>query len=321
MVRRSFVIETFLVFSPSFSSSTSSLSHLLVLWERKHLTRGVLRSYTGDIGLDGYFCVPAASAAMARGRSSLTSRCTFSSWPSLSSSPSSSPSRIAGSPAVLEGPRVPGTPRTENPGRKPCHLVCPNLTRTSPAEEIGWRSSQLDCPTVGGSRQAEEPGSRGSHPHQVGEEFLNYEGTSEVPAVLPVERTGCTGGMRGRMQRSSSARLLRGRSRPPWSTKTPLATVPRGDGNVGRGCVGAGFSDGVPDHRSGLNATFFPSPPCFLFRCPFKQVVRRQSTLRCVQERGQSKFRRSCPREGVSSWYESSCGATTTSGVARGSAT
>ena len=53
-----------------------------------------------------------------------------------------------------------------------------------------------------------------------------------------------------------------------------------------RGCVGAGFSDGVSDHRSGLKATLFPSLPCFPFRCPFKRVARRLSTPRCVQERG-----------------------------------
>ena len=53
-----------------------------------------------------------------------------------------------------------------------------------------------------------------------------------------------------------------------------------------RGCVGADFSDGVSDHRSGLKATHFPSLPCFPFRCPFKRVVRRLSTPRCVQEWG-----------------------------------
>ena len=83
------------------------------------------------------------------------------------------------------------------------------------------------------TREAEEPGSRCSHLHQVGEEFLNSEVASEVPAVLPAGRVGGTGGIRGRKQRTSSARLLRGRSLPPWTTETPLASVPRGDGNEG----------------------------------------------------------------------------------------
>ena len=248
-------------FSPSLSSGNDSLLPLLDLWERRHLTRGALRSYTGDIELDQFFIFPAASAALAQGRSSLASRCTFSFWLCATSSSSSLPV-------------VPFSPKS------------PRVARTLQAEETGWRTSQLDCPKVGRTRQAEETGSRCSHLHQVGEEFLNSEVASEVPAVLPAGRVGGTGGIRGRKQRTSSARLLRGRSLPPWTTETPLASVPRGDGNVGRGCVGAGFSDGVSDHRSGLKATLFPSLPCFPFRCPFKRVVRRLSTPRCVQERG-----------------------------------
>ena len=166
--------------------------------------------------------------------------------------------------------------------------VCPWFHFSQKAREslALSRLRNLDCPKVGRTCQAAETGSRCSHLHQVGEEFLNSEVASEVSAVLPARRVGGTGGIRGRKQRTSSARLLRGRSLPPWTTETPLASVPRGDGNVVRGCVGADFSDGVSDHRSGLKATHFPSLPCFPFRCPFKRVVRRLSTPRCVQEWG-----------------------------------
>ena len=54
-------------------------------------TRGALRNYTGDIELDQFFIFPAASAALAQGRSSLASRCTFSFWLCATSFSSSLP--------------------------------------------------------------------------------------------------------------------------------------------------------------------------------------------------------------------------------------
>ena len=144
-------------FSPFLSSGIDSLLPLLDLWERRHLTRGALRNYTGDIELDQFFIFPAASAALAQRRSSLASRCTFSFWLCATSS-------------SLSFPAVPFSPKS------------PRVARTLQAEETGWRTSQLDCPKVGRTRQAEEPGSRCSHLHQVGEDSLNSEVASEVPA-------------------------------------------------------------------------------------------------------------------------------------------
>ena len=88
----------------SFSSGASSLHHMLGLWERRHLTRGALRTYTGDIEFHGFFDYPAASAALERRRSSLSSRCTFSHWPPLRVSLSSSSSSFCGVPDELESP-------------------------------------------------------------------------------------------------------------------------------------------------------------------------------------------------------------------------
>ena len=122
-------------------------------------------------------------------------------------------------------------------------------------------------------RLRSSPGSRCCHLHQADEDFLNSEVASEVPPVLSAGRIGGTGGIRGCTQRTSSASLIRGRSRPPLTTETPLGFVPRGDVNVGHGHVGTGFSDGVSDIRSSLKATPFPSLPCFPFGCPFKRVV------------------------------------------------
>ena len=65
--------------SSSLSSGTGSLRPLLDLWERRHLSRGVLREFAGNTELDKFFAVPAVSAALAQGRSTLASRCTFSS--------------------------------------------------------------------------------------------------------------------------------------------------------------------------------------------------------------------------------------------------
>ena len=175
-------------FSPSLSSGNDSLLPLLDLSERRHLTRGALRNYTGDIELDQFFIFPAASAALVPGRSSLASRCTFPFWLCATSFSSSLP--------VV-----------------PFFTKSPRVARTLQAEETGWRTSQ-DCPKVGRTCQAAETGSRCSHLHQVGEEFLT-EVASEVSAVLPARRVGGTGGIRGRKQRTSSARLLRRRSLPP----------------------------------------------------------------------------------------------------------
>ena len=65
---------------PHLSHPAPALFALLDLWERRHLSQGVLRDNTGDIKLDKLFAVFAASAALAQGRSNLASRCTFSSW-------------------------------------------------------------------------------------------------------------------------------------------------------------------------------------------------------------------------------------------------
>ena len=119
--------------------------------------------------------------------------------------------------------------------------------------------------------------------HQVGEEFLNSEVASKVPALLSTRRICGTGGIRGGTQRTSSASLIRDRSRPPSTTITPLGSVSRGDGNVGRRSVCSGFPDGVSDDRSSPKATSFSSLLCFPFGCPFGGVVRQ---LRCVQDRG-----------------------------------
>ena len=102
-------------------------------------------------------------------------------------------------------------------------------------EETGWRSSQLDSPRVVRTRQAEETGRRSSH----------------LDSPRTMGRAVGTGGIRRRMQRSSSARC---------ATQTPLATVPRGDSNQ----VGACCSDGGSDSRSGLRLSpFFPRLLCF----------------------------------------------------------
>ena len=256
-------------FSHSLSSGNDSLIPLLDLWERRHLTRGALCNYTGDIELDQpwrkgallWFRVARFLSGFVRRR--LLRVCQWFHFHQ----------KARESLALIRLRKL--------DGGRPSWIV----RKSAQAEETGWKPSQLARQRVGRTREAEEPGSRCSHLHQVGEEFLNSEVASEVPAVLPAGRVCGTGGIRGRMQRTSSARLWRGRSLPPWTTETPLASVPRGDGNEGRGCVGAGFSDGVSDHRSGLKATHFPSLPCFPFRCPFKRVVRRLSTPRCVQER------------------------------------
>ena len=164
---------------------------------------------------------------------------------------------------------------------EPCQLVDPNFSRTFPAEETGRKPCQLACRRVPRTLPAKETGSRSCHLQEVDEV------APTIPEAGPVSIGGRIGGTgRGRMQRSSSARLLRRSSQPAWTTKTPLATVPRGDGNVGRGCVDAGSSDGLSDPRSGLKVTPFPSLPCFPFCCPFKPVIRRPSTPRCVRERG-----------------------------------
>ena len=227
--------------SSSFSSGTGSLRHILGLWERRHLTRGALRTYTGDIEFHGFFDYPAASAALERRRSTLPSRCTFSYWPPLTVSLSSSSSGSPGFPVELESPRVSETPRAEKTGRKPCQLVvpnfsrtfpaeetgwkpyqlaCPRVSRTSPAKETGWKSCQLACPRVSRTSPAKETGSRSCHQQEM------VEVVTTIPDAEPVSIGGRIGGTgRERMQRSSSARLLRRRSQPAWTTKTPLATA------------------------------------------------------------------------------------------------
>ena len=121
--------------SSSLSSSTNSLRPLLDLWKRRHLSRGALREYTGDIELDKFFAVSAASGALAQWRSTLASRCTFSSWPSTPT-------------ASWTSPGVHSLPKS------------PRVTRTRQAEETGWRPSQLDSPRVVVARRAEETGSK-----------------------------------------------------------------------------------------------------------------------------------------------------------------
>ena len=98
----------------------------------------------------------------------------------------------------------------------------PRVIRTLQAEETGWRTSQLDCLKVGVTRQAKETGWKPfqltcqrlgrTRQHQVGEEFLNSEVASEVPALLSTRRICGTGGLGGGIQRTSSASLNRGRS-------------------------------------------------------------------------------------------------------------
>ena len=120
---RLFVTTVFSLLTP-LSSGNGSLLPLLDLSERRHLTRGALCNYTGDIELDQFFIFPAASAALAQRRSSLASRCTFSFWLCATSS-------------SLSFPAVPFSPKS------------PRVARTLQAEETGWRTSQLDCPKVG----------------------------------------------------------------------------------------------------------------------------------------------------------------------------
>ena len=259
--------------SSSFTSGTGSLHHILELWERRHLTRGALRTYTGDIEFYGFFDFPASSAALERRRSSLPSRCTFSYWPPLTVSLSPSSSGFSGFPVKPESPRVSGTPRAEKTGRKPCqlddpnfsrtfpaeetgwkpcHLACPRVSRTSPAKETGWKSCHLACPSVSRTLPAKETGSRSFHLQEVNEVVPT------IPEAGPVSIGGRIGGTgQGRMQRSFSARQLRMSSQPALTTETPLATVPRGDGNVGRGGVDVVSSDGSSDLRSILRPRLF----------------------------------------------------------------
>ena len=155
-------------FSPSLSSGNDSLLPLLDLWERRHLTRGALRNYTGDIELDQPWRISGCI-------SSPGARALFSGF-------ALHVFLLALCDVVF----------FEFAGGSIFPPKNPRVARTLQAEETGWKPSQLDCPKVGGTRQAEETGSRCFHLHQVGEDFLNSEVASEVPAVLPAGRVGGT---------------------------------------------------------------------------------------------------------------------------------
>ena len=101
---------------------------------------------------------------------------------------------FSGSYIFPKNPRVVRTLQAEESGWRTSQLECPKVGQ---AEDTGWKPSQLTCQRVGHTRQAEEPGSRCSHLHQVGEEFLNSEVASEVPALLSTRRIGGTSGIRG----------------------------------------------------------------------------------------------------------------------------
>ena len=253
--------------SSSFSSGTDSLHSLLDLWESRNLTRGALRNYTGDIEFGQFFISPAASAALSQGRSSPASRCTFSFCPSAKVLP------IV--PLFPKSPRVVRTLQAEKLVGRTSSWIVRKSAALIRLRKLDGKPSQLTCQRVGRTRQAEQPGSKCSHLHQVGEKFLNSEVASEVPALLTTRRICGTGGIRGGVQRTSSAR-----SRRPSTTITPLGSVPRTDGNVG------------------LRGLWFS------WRCVRRQVeyeghIFFQSSLfpfRVCKIGEQSSSRRSCPR-------------------------
>ena len=133
------------------------------------------------------------------------------------------------------------------------------FARTRHAKDTGWKSCQL---------------------HQTSEEFLNCEVTSEVPGVLMMGGAGGANGAGRRTQWGSPAKLLRVRSRPPWTIQAPRASQPRKNGNVGRFGVGARSSDDVSGIRSGLNPTFYPSSCVWSFQASRKTTKHSQVCAR-----------------------------------------
>ena len=195
-------------FTP-FGISTT-VCHLLGLWQRRHLTGG-----TTDLEEEKIFTV----VRLVQCRLSLLSMISGNTGTSREVQVSS---RLRSSSRYV---LLQQSTSSFDSFQVSLDLGDSRIVRKSPTlgrpEETGWRSCQLGSATVAHTRQPEETGPGSCQIHQTGEEFLNSEDALEETEM---PSTGQAGGTDVVRRRASSGKLLQVRSRTPLSTKALLAT-------------------------------------------------------------------------------------------------
>ena len=128
-----------MILHPSLLAFVSlALLPLLVLWQRRHLMRGVLREHTGGCEVEKFFTVPLLRQLWRRVAQTWLRGALFS-LPRLAATVSDP----AGFSDFPESPNVAGTRQAEETGRRSCPVGCARVIGTRQARQTGRRCCQL----------------------------------------------------------------------------------------------------------------------------------------------------------------------------------